>query len=249
MAVSALKPESVPKAATLRAIVIPGGERLTPITDGEVRIPGSVIDLASFRCWARSKEFPDRGRISYLAGELWVDLTIEQVFTHNQVKGEIAIVLGTHVKATRIGRYFHDRTRLSNPAVDLSTEPDGFFASFDSLRADRIRLVEAAEEGYIELEGTPDMVFEVVSESSVHKDTVRLRQIYWRAGIAEYWLIDARRGPLTFDILRRGRRGYVVTRGQDGWLPSTVFGRLFRLTQEPDTLGNPEYTLAVKAPE
>src|SRR5256885_8764701 len=51
------------------------------------------------------------------------------------------------------------------------------------------------EEGYLELEGTPDMVLEVVSESSVQKDTKRLRQLYWQAGIREYWLVDARREP------------------------------------------------------
>ena len=35
--------------------------------------------------------------------------------------------------------------------------------------------------GYLELEGVPDMVLEVVSRSSVRKDTVLMRQAYWRA--------------------------------------------------------------------
>jgi Uma2 family endonuclease len=246
MAVSASKAESVPKSAALRSIVIPGGERLIP--DGEVRIPPSVVDLKSFRLWTRSKTFPEHGRFSYLAGELWVELDMEQVYTHNQVKGEFAISLGALVKATRIGRYFHDRARLSSPKADLSTEPDGFFASYDSLQAERLRHVEAAEEGCVELEGTPDMMLEVISESSVHKDTVRLRRLYWRAGIPEYWLVDARHGRLRFLILRRGRRGYVATRAKGGWLFSAVFGRSFRLTQQPDPLGNPEYTLAIQTP-
>jgi Uma2 family endonuclease len=154
-------------------------------------------------------------------------------------------VLGGLVKASQSGRFFHDRTFLSNPDADLSTEPDGLFASYDTLRTGRVRPVEGAEEGYVELEGTPDMVLEVVSASSVTKDTVRLRELYWRAGVPEYWLVDAR-AALRFDILRRGPKRYVATRRRAGWLPSTVFGRAFRLTQQTDPLGQPLYTLSVQ---
>jgi Uma2 family endonuclease len=248
MAVSGLKAESPSQGSRLRAVVIASGERSPVAMNGEARIPGSVVDLESFRGWARSEEFPERGRFSYLAGELWVDLTMEQLYTHNQVKGEVAIAVGTLVKAARIGRFFHDRTLLSNSAADLSTEPDGVFVSFDSFRSRRVRQVEGAREGYVELEGSPDMVLEVVSESSLHKDTVLNRELYWRAEIPEYWLVDARREPLRFDVLHRGRRGYVATRAKGGWLFSAIFGRTFRLTQQPDPLGNPEYTLAIQTP-
>jgi Uma2 family endonuclease len=127
----------------------------------------------------------------------------------------------------------------------LSTEPDGTFVSFESLRRGRIELVEGAE-GFIELEGTPDMVLEVVSASSVEKDTVVLRELYWQAGVPEYWLVDARGERLQFDILRRRPDGYVETRTQAGWLKSAVFGKSFRLSSSLDELGHPEYTLSVR---
>jgi hypothetical protein len=44
-------------------------------------------------------------------------------------------------------------------------------------------LIEGKEEGHVELEGSLDMVLEVVSASSVHKDTVVLRRAYWQAGM------------------------------------------------------------------
>ena len=56
------------------------------------------------------------------------------------------------------------------------------------------------------LEGSPDLVIEVVSDGSVRKDMVRLRDQYWQAGIQEYWLIDVRGEHLLFDILRPGIR-------------------------------------------
>ena len=117
-----------------------------------VHIPPSVADLESFRTWARSQDFPENGRVSYLSGEVWVDMSKEQ-FTHNQVKGEIASVLTRLCKQTPAGRYFSDGYLLSNPTADLSTNPDGMFASAESLRTGRVRLIPGAEGGYVESRG------------------------------------------------------------------------------------------------
>jgi Uma2 family endonuclease len=68
----------------------------------------------------------------------------------------------------------------------------------------------------------------------------------WEAGIREYWLIDARKAPVKFDLLRHGSRGYVSVRKQDGWVKSTVFGKSFRLTQTQNALGHHEFTLAMQ---
>jgi len=94
--------------------------------------------------------------------------------------------------------------------------------------------------------GSPDMVLEVVSPSSVEKDTVILRQLYWKAGVREYWLVDPRGLELHFDILRHAEKSYVATRRQQGWLKSAVFGKSFRLTKRNDTRGNPVFTLEVR---
>jgi len=106
--------------------------------------------------------------------------------------------------------------------------------------------VPGKEEGFVELAGSADMVLEVVSTASVQKDTQWLRQYYWEAGIAEYWLVDVRRGAIQFTILRHTPRGYVAVRKQGGWVPSNVFGKAFRLTQQTGPDGHPEYTLAVR---
>jgi Uma2 family endonuclease len=207
-----------------------------------VRIPADITDLESFRRWARSEEFPERGWLSYLRGEIWVDLSMEQLFTHNLVKTCFTVVLGGLVEAGKRGYFFSDRARLSNPDVDLSTEPDGVFVSYASVEELRVRFLEG-KEGHVEIVGSPDMVLEVVSSKSVRKDTQVLRGLYWEAGIPEYWLVDARGARPRFDLLRRGRRGYTSTRPQGGWLRSGVFGQSFRLTQQPDPLGHPHYTL------
>ena len=139
-----------------------------------------------------------------------------------------------------------DGLLLSNFAADISGNPDLTFLSNDTMRSDRIRLIEGKEGGYTELQGSADMVLEVVSDSSEDKDLVVLREAYWEAGIREYWLVDARGDTLSFDILYHTARGFAVRRKKDGWVKSEVFGKSFRLTKATNALGHPEFSLQTR---
>ncbi len=108
---------------------------------------------------------------------------------------------------------------------------------------------KVAREGYLELEGSPNMTLEVVSDSSVEKDNERLPVLYWHAGIDEYWLVDARQEQLVFRIQRRGDSGFIDVEPDEGWLESGVFQRSFKLTRITDVLGHPEFTLSVRLPD
>jgi len=217
------------------------------IIEESIRIPDWVSDLASFRKWARSPEFPQSGRLSYLDGEVWVDMSPERLFSHNRVKTEFTSVLALLVKQNREGMLFSDRTLLSNTRAGLSTEPDALYVSHESIRGDRVHFIEGMGEDYVEIEGTPDLVLEVVSPKSVHKDTKRLLSAYGRAGVREYWLVDARGGRTRFSIFRlSGRRGYVPVPKENGWLASEVFGKSFKLTVKKGELGYPDFTLSVR---
>ena len=111
------------------------------------------------------------------------------------------------------------------------------------MRTGRLQLVPGKREGYMELEGTPDMALEILSETSERKDWLLLRDLYWKAGIAEYWLVDARNEPAQFDILRHGPTGYDPTPAVDGWMRSDVLGREFRLIRQTDPLGHPQFVV------
>jgi Uma2 family endonuclease len=212
-----------------------------------VQIPAGINDLDAFRHWAKSDDYPRRGRFAFLRGKLWVDMSMEQAFSHNRVKVRFTTVLDDLVAADDSGYVFGDRMLLSNPAAGVSNEPDVMYVSFASLDAGRASLVPGAEGGFVEVLGSPDMVLEVVSNSSVRQDTRELVEDYWRAGIAEYWLVDARGEQPVFDLLRSGADGYVRARRQSGgWLKSQVFGRSFRFTQSTDARGFPQYAVDVR---
>jgi Uma2 family endonuclease len=218
------------------------------VNQGSVRVPESAREgLASFRAWAGDNDLPDKVRVDYLKGEVWVDMSQEQVFTHGAVKTEIAAVLSALCKQSRTGRYWCNGILVTNPAADLSGNPDGTYLSHAALAAGRVVLTEGAEGGFVELVGTVDMVLEVVSDSSVKKDGETLRLAYWEAGVPEYWLVDARTDPVDFRILKHGPKGYTESRKQPGgWVKSAAFAKSFRLARSTDLSGNPEFTLELK---
>src|SRR5438128_2092973 len=90
-----------------------------------VRVPSWVKDLGSFRQWAETDQFPEVGRICFFRGEVWVDMSKEQVFTHTLVKTEYSYVLTGLSKKSRSGYYFGDGLLVNNIVADISSKPDG----------------------------------------------------------------------------------------------------------------------------
>jgi Uma2 family endonuclease len=218
---------------------------LEVLLQGEAVIPRWVRDHRTYRRWAYTDAYPERGSVAYLGGRVWVDMSMERDL-HNLLKTEIAVTLVLAARKKQLGRYWSDNMLYSNPSARLSTEPDGMFAGWETLRAGRLKLIGGEGKDGVELIGTPDMVLEVVSPSSVQKDTVELPRLYWRAGIAEYWVVDPRESPVHLEIMRRGAQGYRRVRADRGWLKSQVFGAAFRLIKSTDPLGAATYRLRMR---
>ncbi len=212
-----------------------------------VRIPAAAATLDGFRAWATSDDFPERGRFSFINGELFIDMSPEESEKHNKVKVEITRVVANLNVDFDLGEFYGDGTLVTNELAALSTEPDATFVKWASFDSGRIRLVPRKDRPgeFVELIGTPDWVLEVVSRSSVAKDTKVLREIYHRAGVPEYWLINALYDEVDFQILRRRRDRYVAVAVQDGWMRSPVFGRRFRLERKRNRKDRWTYKLQV----
>jgi len=210
---------------------------------GTVRMPITLTTLDAFRAWIHSEAVSEETRACFLDGEVWIDMSKEQLFSHNQVKSELNIVLGGLAKSMQLGRYVPDGMLFSNAVANLSAQPDGAFVSYRSLQDGKVVLVEGTKRGIVELDGEPEMVVEVVSGSSIEKDKKTLPDLYYRAGVLEYWLIDARIEPLDFAIFQRGADRFEPNVDHEGWVASTVFGREFRLSRRSDPLGHPEFLL------
>lgn len=216
------------------------------LIDGGVRLPTDIYDLAGFRRWVHSDQFPETGRFSYLNGEVFADMAAEELQSHNKVKNDVSCDLTVWVRRHDIGEMLADRALLVNESAGLSTEPDLMFVSWDSLESGSVRYAEAVEgsERYVEVVGSPDLVVEVVSRSSVYKDETALPPLYYAAGVREYWLIDARGGELLFGLKRRGDSNWIdVEPNADGYHRSDVLGGSFRLSRAINRVGGYRYEL------
>ncbi len=208
-------------------------------------IPPSANTWEGFREWALSGDFPERGKITYVAGELIVDLSPENIEYHSDVKSELCRVLLNLVREQKKGSLYIDGVLISNNRAGVSNEPDILYLAKESLQSGRAKLTpaNASPESHKEVVGTVDWVLEIVSPSSVKKDTVLLRKAYFEAGIGEYWIVDVRGEAIELELLVQGERDYVATDSVDAWQRSPTFEREFQLTREQEDDGFWLYTL------
>ncbi len=212
-----------------------------------VRVPASLVDLQSFRRWARSNRFPEKCRIDWIDGEMEIDISPEDLNTHGTPKVAISGDIRTLIEPEGRGVVLSDSSRLSAVPADLSSEPDVIVVLFESVEAGRVRLIRkaTAQEGrFVEIEGAADLVVECVSDSSENKDSHRLKEAYHRAGVPEYWLVDARISPPSLAIFRASKKAYrEVSARSDGFRPSSVLGVAVRLVRLPIRAGLVRYRL------
>jgi Uma2 family endonuclease len=210
-------------------------------------VPAAALDHAGFRRWVTSDDFPERVRATYIAGDVFIEMSPEAIDTHNQVKLELTIVVGAIVTREGLGQFYVDGALFTNEEASVSTEPDAMVALFATLESGRLHDIPKVnrEDDAIELVGTPDIVIEVVSDSSRRKDLVLLRHAYFEAGIPEYWIIDARGADLAFEILSRADHAYESRSPRGGAQSSLVLGRSFRLERDRNRVGRWQYRLNV----
>src|SRR5262249_1305306 len=151
----------------------------------------TINNLADFRRWALSDQFPDRGRIDYLAGRIEVDMSPEDLFTHGTLKTVIGARVHQRVEALDLGHTFIGETRISSVPGDVSAEPDVVVITHAALEEGRLVLTPKASgepDRFVEVEGGPDLIVEILSDSSERKDLRRLPTAYFHAGVREFWL-------------------------------------------------------------
>lgn len=106
---------------------------------GAIEVPRDAGTLDGFRRWARSDQFPQRGRVTSIDGELTIEMSPERYESHMAVKEAISRVLGGIVDSTDLGRFYSDGAWITNEAAGVSNEPDASFASWETLESGRLQ--------------------------------------------------------------------------------------------------------------
>lgn len=210
-----------------------------------IRTPPKPSSLSGFRAWVLSDFFPEKLKATFFDGEVFLDMSKEDIRAHAAVKTAVSGTLFVLNQEIDFGDLYINGVLVTNVAANVSNNPDAVAVFWKSLKSGRVRYVRRNGRE-LEIEGSPDWITEIVSESSVFKDTDLLRKAYHRARVREYWLIDARGTEIDFQLLHWRKAGYVGAPAKDGWQWSRVFGRWFMLTRRTDRRGAWRYLLHVR---
>src|SRR4051794_33060327 len=89
-----------------------------------LRIPEDAFSFDGFQLWMESDGFPETGRIDFLEGNVEVDMSPEDLYTHGAAKTAISATLYQLVEETDLGSVFSDSSRVRSRFAELSAEPD-----------------------------------------------------------------------------------------------------------------------------
>jgi Uma2 family endonuclease len=132
---------------------------------------------------------PDDGlRHEIIDGEPYV--TASPVTRHQRISARLLVAFQSYLDAHPLGELFHAPFDVVMSFHDVVV-PDLIYVSHS-----RAHLVTAKN-----LQGAPDLVIEILSPSTRPRDEHLKRDLYERAGVEEYWLVDPDRNTLT--IYRR----------------------------------------------
>lgn len=121
---------------------------------------------------------PDNGmRYEVIAGELFMVPAPRAV--HQEVIANLSIELGLFLRQHKLGKFYPAPIDVVMGDSATPVQPDVVF-----IRQENLGIVKD------KIEGVPDLLVEVLSPGSRVMDRRTKFELYARAGVAEYWLVD-----------------------------------------------------------
>ena len=122
--------------------------------------------------------FPEDGkRHELIDGEHY--MTPAPSTKHQKVSRNLFSLLHTHVQSKKAGEVFYAPT-------------DVVFSDLDVVQPDLVFISSAKSSIITEknIQGAPDLVIEIISETTRKTDEVIKRKLYEHYGVQEYWVVD-----------------------------------------------------------
>ncbi len=138
-------------------------------------------------------QLPEDRRYEIIDGDLF--LTPAPGTYHQRVSARLQFLLTRHVLDNRLGEIFNAPCDLLLSETNV-VQPDIFFVA-----KERQGIVE---EKYVS--AAPDLVIEILSESTAKRDRGIKAKLYERTGVKELWIVDPR--EKTVEIFVRFEQGF-----------------------------------------
>lgn len=138
--------------------------------------------------------YPSNGKKLQLVGGEFFMTPAPRIY-HQDVSGNIFVVLHEFVLARKLGKVYEAPTDVFLSDKDV-VQPDILFIS-----KQRKHIITR---NYIK--GAPDLVVEILSETTKKLDLHVKRTLYAKYGVKEYWIVDPDKKKA--EVLHLGKRGY-----------------------------------------
>jgi Uma2 family endonuclease len=175
-----------------------------------------VFTQAEFWQWVQRRPDSDHNRYELLGGHIVMSPLAG--WPHGGIEAGLIGLLSAHVSARKLGLMLGSSTGYDLPSGD-TLEPDVSFISTERLAAG-----PAPERGRF-LRIVPNLVVEILSDSTAKRDRGEKLEIYARNGVDECWLVDTKQREIAVHF--RAGDGFgpavVITGGQ---IPSRVLAGL-----------------------
>jgi Uma2 family endonuclease len=133
---------------------------------------------------------PDNSmRYEIIDGDLYMSSAPRPI--HQEIITNLLLLLGAYVRQNKLGKLYPAPIDLILPDAANPVQPDIVF-----IAQERLNIVH---EQFVE--GAPEMIAEVLSPGSERHDRYRKFELYARAGVREYWLVDPA-GTIEIYVLR-----------------------------------------------
>ena len=136
---------------------------------------------------------PDDERYELLDGALIVPPAPNTA--HQSVQAELGWRMARFIREGRLGHLFFAPTDVVLSRTDV-VQPDLLFIS-----SERVDIITPAN-----IQGAPDLIVEIRSDSTAERDESFKRQLYADCGVEEYWLVHPE--AATISVLLLGENGY-----------------------------------------
>lgn len=124
------------------------------------------------------EEYPQL-RVEFIDGE--IAMAPAPVPYHQSISGNLYRLLDRYIYAQRLGRLLY-------AAVDVELEPESRIVEPDLLFIAQERVTDLVGEKRIT--GAPDLIVEILSSATAHRDRHVKLPLYAASGVAEYWIVD-----------------------------------------------------------
>ena len=132
-------------------------------------------------------------RCELIEGEFF--MTPSPITIHQRISKRIELALCKFVEGNNLGEIFHALFDIVLSDENV-VQPDILFIS-----KERSQIITEKN-----VQGSPDLVVEIISPATEHRDRVTKRKLYAKYDVREFWLVDPQ--SKTIEVMPAGKAGF-----------------------------------------